>query len=415
MSYLFDVVFLLLLLILSAVFSGTEIAFMALTKAKVRELAESGVKGSKLLAKLRKNPHRLLITILIGNNLVNIGASVYATIIFTEMLGTSSGVGVATGVMTFLVLIFGEIMPKTLAHKYRVGFALRMSRPLLFCQYLFYPFVVVLDLVISRFSKKGELPDADTALSTGEIKAMMDLGVEEGAIDEKESELIENVLEFSDITVETVMTPRVKIDALDEKTSLKETAQYIVDHTHSRIPVFRETIDNVVGYVSVRDVLNSLHDGEDLGKKLKSLKLSKTLNVPYTYRIDRLFRQFQQKGVHLAIVRDEFGGVMGLVTLEDLLEEIVGEIVDESDREQNWILAKGNNWVRVHGGAPLEAISDCFEIEFPGDSHDPISGAILEKLERFPTANEVIDFDDFEVKIMKMKSSAIEEVKVSLK
>lgn len=414
MDYWFDALLLFVLIFLSAVFSGAEIALMSLSKAKVRELREQKLRGSKYLTRLRKDPHRLLITILIGNNLVNIGASVYATVWFTELFG-SSGVGIATGVMTFLVLLFGEIAPKTLAHRYRVGFSLFISRPLIICQYVFLPVVVILDWIIHTFSSRGKLAAYQEEISEGEIRAMMDLGVEGGAIDEAESELIENVLEFSDITVESVMTPRVKIDALEEGTTLKEAAQFIVEHTHSRIPVYKENIDNVIGFISVRDILHHVHEGKGLDKKLGALPLSQTVNVPYTYKINRLFQQFQRKGVHLAMVRDEFGGVMGLVTLEDLLEEIVGEIIDESDREDNLILAKGEDWVKIRGDVPVEVISDHFDIDFPGDSHFSISSVILEELHEFPKLNQELDFGDYKVVVTKMADSAIEEVKIVCK
>ncbi len=410
MSSTYDALILLGLLVFSALFSGAEIAMMSISTAKVRELKEANVRGAKVLDKLKSNTHRLLITILIGNNLVNIGASVFSTVVFTKIFG-DSGLGIATGVMTLMVLIFGEITPKTLAHKYRVKFALWMARPLWICQKLFFPMVVALDAIILRLTPKGS--GGRDVISEGELREMINLSVEEGTLNLEESELIENVLEFSDISVSDVMTPRVKIDALDEKTNLKDAARYIVEHTHTRIPVFRKNIDNVIGMISVKDVLRYLHKG-DIQNTLRDLDLRKVLNVPYTYKINRLFKQFQKKNIHLAIVRDEFGGVLGLVTMEDLLEEIVGEIVDESDREPEWILAKGKDWVRVQGGTPVEVIVGHFDEGFPGDEHDPLSVAILEKLHRFPQPDEEVIMGPYSLKIVKMKENAIEEVKVTL-
>ena len=398
------------LVILSAIFSGSETALISLSQSKVDELVAKKVRNSALLKKLKNDPHELLITVLIGNNIVNIGASAYAAIVFTDIFG-SSGVGIATAIMTFFILVFGEITPKSFAHQHAVGFALFMTKPIYVLQLILFPFVWVfgkiVDLVNFTFGTKKSF-----TVTEGELVAMLKIGAQEGSIEKNEKELIENVLEFNDIKVEEVMTPRVAIEAIDSEMTIQEAVDFVIKHTHSRIPVYKGSIDNIVGIISIKELLKYFDECSPK-KKIKSLKLSLPLEVPFSKKIHKLFREFQRKHVHMAIVIDEYGGTAGLVTLEDLLEEIVGEIVDEFDVHESPIEIVDNNNIIVSGATLIEDINDFFKIKFGKNERDTINGFITEHLNRFPREGELVKFPNTKVLILKMGKNVIEKVKIT--
>lgn len=400
-----------ILILLSGLFSGAEIALFSLSPAKIRGLIENKEKGANAVQKLRDNPHDLLITILIGNNLVNILASVLATSWSTRLF-QSNVLGYVTGVITFLVLVFGEILPKTFAQKYAEGFSRIISPVILFLSYLFLPLVWLFTGITKGTMKLCGVDDSPLkSFTEEEFKAMVDIGAEEGELDEEEKELIENVLDFSETIVEEVMTPRTKMDALDEETILVDAVEYINTHSHSRIPIYRETIDNVIGILSVRQLLHftSHHDNNIL---LKNLDLVEPLIVPQTKQIGDLFKDFQDKRTHLAIVVDEHGGVAGLVSMEDILEELVGEIVDESDIED--VLIKKiapHSWI-LSGEAEIEDVNAAVGIELDAPEHKTISYLILEKHQEIPEVGEKIELENCELLVEKVAENKIQVVRL---
>lgn len=404
------IIFLLVLLILSGFFSGSETAIISLSNAKVRSLKHNNVSGSQLLAMLKEDPHRLLITILIGNNLVNIGASVLAASLFTNLFG-AQGLGIATGVMTFFVLVFGEITPKSFATKYATKISLYAAYPLYILQVLFTPFIWFLDKIVKVLMKRFGSSLSTEQITEEEIKALIDISAEEGAIEKRERELLKNVLRFNDIEVKEVMTPRVSIDAISSESTLQEAIDFVIKKSHSRIPVYEKTIDNIIGIVTIKDIL-LLSEKYNTNKKLENIELKKPIVVPMTKKIDSLFREFQRARTHIAIVFDEYGGTAGLVTLEDLLEEIVGEIIDESDIEEIPIKAVSDYEIIVHGTTRLEEINDYLGIKLKGNENKPISGLILDKLHRFPAEGEEIKLPHAYVKTLKINKNKILRVRV---
>lgn len=407
------IITLVLLVILSGFFSGSETAIISLSDAKVRSLLKKNIRGARVLHMLKQDPHRLLITILIGNNLVNIGASVLAAVLFTDLFG-STGLGIATGVMTFFILIFGEITPKSFATKYSVKMSLFASRPLYVMQIIFAPIIWFLDKIVKFMIRRLGSDVREEQISEEEIKALIDIGAEEGSIEKREKELLKNVLQFNDIQVEEVMTPRVSIDAIPIESTLQEAIDFVIHKSHSRIPVYKETIDDIVGIITIKDVL-ALSEQFHANKKLENIELKKPLMVPVSKKIDVLFREFQKARTHIAIVIDEYGGTAGLVTLEDLLEEIVGEIVDESDIEEMPIRAVSDYEISAHGITKLEDINDYLGIQLKGNEKEPISALVLDKLHRFPQEGEIVDFPHAEIKIVKMHKNKIARVNVSKK
>ncbi len=397
------------LIVLSAIFSGSETALISLTNSKVDELVNNKAANSKLLKRLKKDPHRLLITVLIGNNIVNIGASAYAAVLFTEIFD-SNGIGIATGVMTFLILIFGEIVPKSFAHQHAEGFSLFISKPIFVMQIIFFPFVWFFDKLViltNRFFGK----ERTSTVTEGEIVAMLNIGEQEGAIEKHEKELIENVLEFNDIEVEEVMTPRVSFEALSSETTLEEAVKFVETHSHTRLPVYEENLDNIIGIINIKELLTA-YSNKNSNTKLKNLSLTPVMEVPFSKKINKLFREFQRKHQHIAIVIDEHGGTAGLVTMEDLLEEIVGEIVDESDEAENPIEIVNKNTIIVNGTTLIEDINDFFKIKFAANERDTVNTFLLDHLHRFPREGETVNLPRARVIILKMGRNVIEKVKI---
>lgn len=395
------------LIVLSAFFSASETALISLSKSKVNELVEKKVKNSRLLKKLKSNPHKILITILIGNNIVNTGASAYAAIVFTDIFG-NAGLGIATGIMTFTLLIFGEISPKSFAYHHAVEFSLFITKIIYVLQIVLFPIVWIFERFTDIISKKKKTH----TVTEGELVAMLKIGTEEGSFDKLEKEFIENVLEFNDIQVEAVMTPRVAIEALDSEMTLQEAVNFAIKHSHSRLPVYQESVDKIIGILTVKDLLKYF-DKYSVNRKLKNLKLTPHLEVPLSKKINKLFSEFQRRHIHMAIVMDEFGGTAGLVTIEDLLEEIVGEIVDEFDIEDKPIEIIDANRIIVKGHALVEDINDFFRIKFWNNEHDTMNAVLVEHLQRFPRVGDKIKFDDIRISVLEVRKNMVEKAKIT--
>ncbi|MFA5948404.1 MAG: hemolysin family protein [Candidatus Gracilibacteria bacterium] len=407
-----DLLILAVLILFSAFFSASETSLISLNQSKVDELIENKRKNSRILKKVKANPHKLLITVLIGNNIVNTAASAYATYIFTNMFG-SAGIGIATGVMTFVILVFAEITPKSFAHSHAETIALLVARPVYVLQYLLYPIVFFFEVIVRvvnfMFGEKH-----DHSVTEGELVAMLKIGAQEGSFEKQEKEFIENVLEFNDIQVEDVMTPRVAIEALDSEMTIQEAVDFVIKHSHTRIPVYKDNLDNIIGVIATKDMLK-FFDAHSSTKKLKNLKLAVPLEVPLSKKIDKLFREFQRKHMHMAIVIDEFGGTAGLVTLEDLLEEIVGDIADEFDVSEKPIEIVDEYTLITKGDALIEDINDFFKINI-GEGNkekETVNSFLSDYLQRFPREGEIVKLLSVKILILRMKKNVIERIKIT--
>lgn len=319
----------------SAFFSAAETAFTSLSRLKVSHLIERKIPGARMVKRLKDEPARLLSTILIGNNIVNIAASVLATQIvynyFAARGGGSAGliIGAATGIMTFFILVFGEITPKTTAIRQAERVALLFAYPLYLISILLTPVAILLTWISAPFVLLlgGHIPEQGPFITEEELKFMISAGEKEGVLEREEKEMISSIFEFGDTLVREVMTPRPDILAVDESESLLAAVDLIRDSGHSRIPVYENNIDNIIGILYAKDLL-SARDG-----KLKDYMRS-ALFIPETKKVDELLHQMQANRTHVAIVVDEYGVTSGLVTMEDLIEEIVGEIHDEFERRR---------------------------------------------------------------------------------
>lgn len=397
------------LILLSSIFSGSETALVSVSQSKVKELASKRVANSGILQKLKSNPHRLLITILIGNNVVNIAASAYAAIVFTERFG-SSGLGITTGIMTFLILVFGEITPKSFAHQHAVGVSLWIARPIYYLGMILFPVVWLFEVIV-KITNKIVGSEKGVTVTEGEIMAMVKIGMEEGTLEKQERELIENVLEFNDIEVKDVMTPRVAIEALKSDMTLQDAVNFVIRHPYSRLPIYEDNLDHIIGVLSVREVLECFDKYSPM-KKLASVKFHKPLEIPYSKKINILFKEFQRKHMHIAVVIDEHGGTAGLVTMEDILEEIVGDIADETDLEDKPIEIIDANTLITKGAALVEDISDYFKIKLSGNERDTLNTLVTDFLHRFPREGEVVKMPLIRVKIQRVKKHMIEKAKI---
>jgi len=403
---------LIVLLGFSAFFSGSELALASLGKFKVKGLIERYGKKAEILNVWLKEPNKLLTTIAIANNLVNIWASVLASaIVFSRFQKYS--VAIATGIMTFLILVFGEIIPKTLGKQNSAKISLYTIRPLIFLSYLLLPivkfFTGISSAIIRLFG--GRVVVQTSRISEKELKEVISAGEKEGVIEEDEREMIHSIFEFGDTVVREVMTPRTEIIALEDKSTLKEILGLMVKEGHSCIPVYRENIDEINGIVYSKDLLREWQDG-NLEKKTQELMRSPYF-VPETKKVNELLREFQRQKIQIAIVVDEYAGTAGLVTMEDLLEEIVGEISDRWEKESPDFQKLPDGKILVSGKMELEKANEELKLGLPEENGvETVAGFILSYLGRFPKAGEKFRFKDLLFTIEKSDEHSISLVQV---
>jgi CBS domain containing-hemolysin-like protein len=331
MTLAFNIILLIILIILSAFFAGVETAFVSLSEIRIEHLIEKRKKNAELIKKLRGDYDNLIITLLIGNNLVNISASSIATVIAMDLLKSNS-ISFAIGIMTLIILIFGEITPKTIAMAKNEVIALNTAKIIAVLQFIFYPIAKALQFVTKIISKafiKKRKPKP--TITEEEIKSVINLGEQVGEVEEDEKEMIHNIFRFSDIRAYEIMTPKNKMFSLPEDQSIKESLEEINKMGYSRIPIYNKD-NKVTGIVHIKDILKKLDKNKE-NIKLKKIKRD-ILFITKDIEIDELLRKFQKSKSHIAILLDEYGESAGLITIEDLLEEIVGEIYDESDEKE---------------------------------------------------------------------------------
>jgi CBS domain containing-hemolysin-like protein len=394
-------VVLFVLLLLSGFFSSAETALFSISKVKAIHLAKQKGTTNKLIKKMKADPHRLLSTILIGNNIVNVGASAMATAIAID-LHSSHAVGVTTGVMTFLILIFGEIFPKSVATRNNILIARLVIFPLYWLSILFIPIIVFLNFIPKLTGKIQKKP----VVTEEELMTFVEVVEEEGEIKEEEKELIHNIFEFDDTNASEIMTPRADMFVIDVNEELK--LGEIVKSGFTRIPVIDGDIDHVVGILNIKDLL--MHQATSNGAVDVGKIMREPYFVPENKKLDNLLQQFKKRKQHLAIIIDEHGGVSGLITLEDALEEIVGEIVDETDRfEPHIVKLKKDEW-RVLGKSEIDEVNETISMDIPDSrEYDTFSGYVLNQIGRIPQEKEEIPIGNFLITVKEMDGNRIRE------
>ncbi len=411
-SYTGQVILLLVLLVLSSFFSMSETALMSLSKIRIRHMVEEGVKGAKLVEKLIEDPNKLLGAILIGNNIVNIGASSIATSLAVKLSGGSdSAVIVVTAIMTVLILIFGEITPKSIAKQKSEQVSLKVSKPIKLCVFIFKPFVAVFTIISSVFIRLfgGDPKATEPFITEEELKTMVGVSEEEGVLEDVEKEMIFNVFDFADLQVKDVMVQRVDVTAVEVNDSYEDLLKIIKEDQYSRIPVYDDTIDDIVGILNVKDLIIEGDKGGDF-------KVTEYMREPlYTFefkKITELFNEMKKTRNHMAVVLDEYGGTVGIVTIEDLVEEIVGDIQDEYDKERDMIeVIKEDEYV-VEGSARLDDVSDLIGVNMESEEFDSVGGLIIGALGRIPENNEEVVIDRIKFVVEEVEKNRIMKVRI---
>ncbi|MCK5026769.1 MAG: HlyC/CorC family transporter [Nanoarchaeota archaeon] len=405
----YKLILLAVMIVLSGFFSMSETAFVSLSHLRIRHLIEKKVKRANLVSNLKDNMHKLIIAILIGNNVVNIAASAIATTIALEF-SQSWGVSIATGAMTLLILIFGEVTPKSLAIMHSEKICFKIAPFMKFLMILLMPFIFMLDLISKKITKREELEN-NNGITEEEVKSIIRMGEEVGSIEKEEKEMIQNIFKFNDIAAVEVMTPRPDVFCLNADKKISDVLEIILEKKFSRIPVYENKMENLIGLVHIRTILQSVLD-KNLDKKLKDIMLPIHM-VPESKKIDDVLEEFQNKKIQLAVVIDEYGGVAGIITVEDLIEEIVGEIYDEKDIKMPIVRKINKSTAIVRGKARIDEINKQLNIRLKENkSYDTISGMIMDKLERIPKVGDSITIRGHEIIVEKATKKRVIEVKI---
>lgn len=405
-----EIITLSILIVLSAFFSGSETALVSITRFKVNLFLKKGRKGSNSLSRLKERPHRMLITLLICNNIVNISASVLAANIALKIFANNA-LAYATGIMTFLILVFGEILPKNLATVQAEKISLATAPIIHWFGIILYPLILFFDFItVNIFRVKIIKP----RITEEEVRNIVDIAREEGGIDKEEKELIHRIFRFDDIDVDEIKVPRTDIVMINVKKRLNDALVMIKKKHYSRIPVFEGNRDKIVGIFYYKDALRYIQQ-KRFGIPVKKL-MRKPLFIPETKMIDETLKLFQKKNQQMAIIIDEHGGVSGLLTMEDILEEIVGEIRDETEKVEPEFKKLDKEVYNVLGKADIEDVNKKLKTKFKvKDDYDTLSGLILNKLGRIPKEAEEIEFEEAVITINKVEENRIIDVIVKKK
>lgn len=409
-----SVLIIIFCVLFSGYFSATETAFSSLNRIRVKNLAEKGDKKAKLVLDLLENFDSLLSTILIGNNIVNIACASVATLLFVRLLGEEQGPSVATLVITIVVLIFGEVTPKSIAKENPEKFAMFAAPFLNLLMIILTPFnflFIQWKKLVSRIFHT----ETDYSITEEELLTIVEEAEQEGRIDEQESSLIRSAIEFSEQEAIDILTPRIDIVGVPYDATKEEIAAVFTDTNYSRLPVYKETMDHIVGIIYQKDFYNVVYDK---GGNIESI-IRPALYITESKKIGELLQELQHKKSHIAIVLDEYGGTTGIVTLEDILEELVGEIWDEHDEVINEIEKVSETEYIVHGSTNLE---DLFEALDMGRKIDEeveemevvtVSGWVMEEvLERIPSKGDVGTWQNLEVTVLEMDENRVEKIKL---
>ncbi|HPB78572.1 MAG TPA: hemolysin family protein [Sedimentibacter sp.] len=405
------IVILIICLVLSALFSASETALMSLSKIRVKQMIENREKGANRINKLLSDPSRLLSAILIGNNVVNIGASSLMTSLAIDAFG-NTGVGVATGIMTLLILVFGEITPKSLAAKNSEKISVRLSGFIEFVTNLLTPISFVLNIITDFLVKLlgGEVDKKKPFITQEELKTIVNVSYKEGVLEGEEKDMIYNVFDFSDSQVNDVMVPRTEIVAIDVDLPYEEIIKIINKEQYSRIPVYENTIDNIIGILYVKDLLFM-----DVNKE-SPFDLRKYIRQPYftpEYKsIKELFKEMRTNRNHMVVIIDEYGGTEGIVTIEDVVEEIVGDIEDEYDKKIKEIEVIKEDEYLVNGNVRIDTINELIGTHIESKDFDTIAGFVIGIIDRLPEAGEEIEYENIRFIIENIDRNRIKKIRI---
>lgn len=407
-----QLVILFVLLGLSAFFSSAETSLTTVNKMRIRALIEEGNKRAVKVSKILDNPGKMLSAVLIGNNIVNISASSLATVLATKLFG-SSGAGIATGILTLLILIFGEITPKSLATLYAEKISLAYAGIILFIMNIFTPLIFLINKLSHGLLLLLHINPAKkvAAMTESELRTIVDVSHEEGVLESEEHSIIQNLFDFGDAQAKDVMIPRIDMILADVDTTYEELLSIFEKTRYTRFPIYENTTDNVIGIINMKDIL--LYNPEDKFSIRDFLR-----DAYYTYehkKLSELMLEMRKTSVNIAIVLDEYGATSGLITLEDLLEEIVGEIRDEydADEEASNIRLNDNEYL-VEGHMRLDDLNEMLGTDFESSDYDSVGGFIIGQLDKLPKEGDSITIDNVRLVVETLDINRIEKVHIYL-
>lgn len=405
---------LFVLILLSAFFSSAETALVTVNKMRVRMLLDEGDKRAIILDRIISNSGKMLSAILIGNNVVNISASSIATIFVQKQFGDIY-VSIGTGVLTLVVLIFGEIVPKTVATVRSEKLALIYARPIYAIMTILTPVIFMVDKFSLLFMKLfGVQPNGnEKSFTEDELRTIMDVSQEEGIIESEEFDMINNVFDFGETCAKDIMIPKIDISMISIDAKYDELINIIKADKYTRIPVYKDDTDHIVGILNIKDMIIN-------GVGRNNFDIEKLMHEPFytiaTKDLNDLLVEMRDENAGMCIVLDEYGTVDGLITLEDIIEEIVGEIRDEFDEdEENAIIKLSENEYLVEGQVNLDDINDEFGTDIDSENYESVGGIIIEHLDRMPEAGDVVEIDNCKLEVMRMDNKRIDKVKITIK
>ena len=403
------------LIVVGGFFSASETALFSSNRLTLRRLSDEGDRRARVAHRLLQDPGELLTTLLVGNTIADIGASVLATSMAIRIIGRGHGEWAAFVTVTLIVLIFSEIAPKTLAARRADRMALWVAEPIQAVGRVLGPLIRVLSVVATTLIRPFGAPitTRPPLVTEEQLRFLVEVGEEEGVIEEEEREMIHSIFEMGDTLVREVMRPRIDIIGLPSSATINEALGLMIEYGHTRLPVYEGSVDHITGVVYVRDVLPGVREGRLDTSVLKVLRPA--FFVPETKKVDELFREMQRKKVSMAIVLDEYGGTEGLVTMEDILEEIVGEIQDEHDLEEKPIQIVDDHTAIVNGPTHIHEVNDVLDLKLPDESGDvdTVAGLIYQHLGRVPQQGETITVNGVELRVERTIGQRIAKVRVS--
>lgn len=412
-THIWTIIFLIILILLSGIFSCIEAAYLSANKIRIRTMAEEGNKSAKVAETLFLNSDRLFSSILVVNNLLNIGASSLTTVLVIELFGEGIAVAYATGILTLCILIFGEITPKNLATRNADKLSMFFAPFLKLTFIIFSPIVIVLNIVSSLFIKLfGKNIDVGPTMTEEELKTIVTVGHEEGVLEDEEKEMIHNVFEFAETEIKEIMTPRIHVVGVADDCSYEQLMEVYQQSRYSRYPIHSESFDEIIGVLNVKDLLFSDIDVTNFDIK----NHMRDIFVVYEFnQVSDVFAAMRKEHATLAIVLDEYGVMSGIVTFEDIVEEIVGEIDDEyDDHEEELITETGENEYLVDGSLGLNDVNDALQTTFDSEDFESIGGLVLGQFSGVPKVGDDLILGNVSFSIVKMHKNRIAQLKVML-
>ena len=417
-AHLSSLILIGLCIILSAFFSSSEAAFLTLERIRLVHLLNTNKPGAQRVAGLLERPERLLSTILLGNNLVNVAFTALITVVSLNLLGEGRealATILATVAGTVLLLIFGETIPKTIAVHQAERISFWYARPLKMLETLFWPIIFLLQGMTNWTTKLlGVNPEARDSITEGELLSLIDIGEAEGTFESSEAELLQNVFRFGDRQVREVMTPRPEMVSVQHSATLSEFLNVYGAHSHTRFPVYNDSSENIIGILSAKDVLRAMasNGGMELDATVTDV-IRRPLFVPETKRTAELFEEMRKNGHQMAIIVDEYGGLAGLVTLKRLSEEVVGAHGEEGEAPEEEYESLGDNTFQVEAAMSIDEANEELELNLPDGDFDTLAGFVLDKLGHIPDEGEILEYEDLKIEVIEMRALKIETIKVT--